>query len=120
MQWYIRDKLVMDQADPDAIAFRTEKLRKLTAEIARIESDNKANSDSRITTDELATVRREESNVIRLHLNRIPGRVAAAAETDAATVEDLVADEITSAMAAICNDGDDDYEHDSEGAINLS
>jgi hypothetical protein len=35
-------------------------------------------------------------------------------------VEDLVADEINAAMAAICNEGVEDHDHDSEGAINLS
>ncbi len=59
-------------------------------------------------------MRDEESNVVRLHLNRVPARVAA--ESNAAIVEDLVADEIDAAMAAICAYANEGVEpdHDKE------
>jgi hypothetical protein len=116
LAFIIRDKLVTNESDPDAVAFREAKLKKTVAEIVRIEAENKANRDNRITAEEAVALRRDESNVIRLHLNRVPGRVAAAAaaETNASNVEDLVADEINAAMTAICNDGVEDHDHDSE------
>jgi hypothetical protein len=81
---------------------------------ARIESENRTIRENRVTVEDAAQVRDEESTVVRLHLNRVPGRVAArvAAESNAAIVEEIVQDEINNAMAAICIEANEGVEHD--------
>ncbi len=92
--------------DPNRLTFEEAKAKKTQEEYERLAMENRKRRRELVTIDEVVTVMREESSIIRSHLMAIPGRVAiaAAAETDAGIVEALMVDEINVALSNIAAD----------------
>jgi phage terminase Nu1 subunit (DNA packaging protein) len=103
--------------DPNKLSFDEAKAKKTQAEYERIEMGNRLKRRELVTIDEVVSVMREESSLIRSHLMAIPGRVAipAAAESDPGIVEALMTDEINVALQNIAADNPEAWTDGNDG-----
>lgn len=92
--------------DPNRLSFDEAKAKKTQEEYERIAMANRQKRRELVTIDEVVTVIREESAIVRSHLMALPGRVAIpmAAESDPAVIESMMVDEINIALSNISAD----------------
>lgn len=109
LQWLTRDALA--QRDTEGGRYIDAKARLATAKWERLRDDNAARRAELVTLDQVLTVLREESAILRNHLHALPADIAAALAKLSAddrqnpnVVEDVMQDAINAAMADICAD----------------
>lgn len=106
-RWLIAEERGAINTDAPAAALLDAKTRATLAKAVKLEAENAEQRSNLVTIDQVVTVYREETAIVRKHLLALPAALAPrlSAETDASKAERIIEDGIQDALRLISTEG---------------